>query len=106
MTFSNKEREKQLSLLLIKMYIPVSNSSPYIRVTTQCKFPVLFVPSEANYLSDSVLRISLFLVNPYIRVTTQCAFPVLFVPSEARYLSDSVLRISLFLVNPYICRDQ
>ena len=66
MTFSNKEREKQLSLLLIKMYIPVSNSSPYIRVTTQCKFPVLFVPSEANYLSDSVLRISLFLVNPHI----------------------------------------
>ena len=66
MTFSNKEREKQLSLLLIKMYTPVLNSSPYIRVTTQCTFPVLFVPSEAKYLSDSVLRISLFLVNPYI----------------------------------------
>ena len=66
MTFSNKEREKQLSLLLMKTYTPVLNSSPYIRVTTQGTFLVLLVPNEAKYLSDSVLTISLFLVNPYI----------------------------------------
>lgn len=57
MTFNNNERKKQLSLPLIKMHIPVLNSSPYIKVTTQCTFPVLFLPNEAKYLSDSVIRI-------------------------------------------------
>lgn len=44
------------------MYIPVLNISPYIKVTAQCTFPVLFFPNEVKYLSDSVIRIYIFLI--------------------------------------------
>ena len=56
-TPSIKEREKQFSLGIIQMYIPVLNSLPYNKVNAQNTLPVLFFPNEAKYLFDSVIRI-------------------------------------------------